>query len=235
MKYAIFSSIGYSTNLLDYCIQKLDHCDLFVNFFGDDQELLDKIYQYSKFVSTIKTTKFPSLKKIYDLCDINQYDYVFVYDDDCIVESGDILSIPLIMKKYNLDIGSPCHSNNGIVSHNVMRFNDGNHIFRYTNFIEMNFPVFSKDALQKYMLAYDGQLCGWGNDWWYLNVLESNIKKNSGIIDSVCVKNPLYHEKNYKSINNFMPRENRRLEWEKLRHNMKLHEWSQKTLDFIYE
>jgi hypothetical protein len=139
------------------------------------------------------------------------------------------------MQKYNLDIGSPSHSNSGIVSHHIMRFNDGNHIFRYTNFIEMNFPVFAKNALKKYMFSYDGELCGWGNDWWYLNILQSNKNKNCGIIDSVCVKNPSHHEKNYKSINDFMPRENRRLQWEKLRHDMQLHEWSQKTIDFVYE
>lgn len=234
---AIFISAGNHSSFLDYCINNLiNHCDLYVNFYGEDLSSLKTIQNYSTFFSVYKTTKFPALKKIYSVSGIDKYENVFVYDDDCVIEYGDILSILDIMNTYKLKVAAPCQNNKAKWSHKIMLKHEGNHIFRYTNFVEMNFPVFSQECLYQYMNIYDGELYGWGNDWWYLNMLDARKNKVCGIIDSICVSNPNYSDKKFASdsIDSFVPRDSRRLQWEKLRHRIKLHEWPGENLEFIY-
>lgn len=242
MKYAIFSSVGDDDKFLNFYHNQLDCCDLFVNFYGSDDRVYSILKKYSKNISRINTTKFPSLKSMYNNSELSTYDYVFVFDDDCIImpsitisEYGNLCDIPILMKKYNLDIASPCHSDDGKISHKIMKYHAGNHIFRYVNFIEMNFPIFSKRGLQKYMSTYDGKLCGWGNDWWYLNTIHSfKEEKNCGIVDSICVKNPNKTEKCFPSIDNFMQENARALEWQETKIKFNLKQWQHRTMEFIY-
>lgn len=234
MKYAIFSSVGDNKTFLNFYYDHLSCCDLFINFHGSNDRIYSIIKKYSKHISRIHTTKFPALKNIYNISNLSMYDYVFVFDDDCIVEYGDLCTIPILMEKYKMDIAAPCQSNSGKISHDITRHHSGNHIFRYTNFVEMNFPVFSQEGLKKYMSVYDGKLCGWGNDWWYLNTMSSFEQKNCGIIDNICVKNPYEHEKNFASIDDIMNRRDRAYQWEETRNRLNLNEWSQKNLEFIW-
>lgn len=235
MKQAIFSSVGNNEKFIDFYHKQLRNCDLFLNFYGSDENIYSMFRAYSKNISRIKTTKFPALKYMYNTSDIDTYDYIFVFDDDCMVEHGNLNMIPPIMKNYNLEIASPCQTTKGKISHNIMKYHFGNHIFRYTNFIEMNFPVFSQQSLKKYMVAYDGKLCGWGNDWWYLNIIDASETKNCGIVDNVCVKNPNKHEKSFSSIDDFMIREDRKLQWKETKTKFTLKEWKHKNIEFVYE
>lgn len=236
MKIAFYTSTGYSSNSIDFYLSNLkDQCDLFFNYYGDDNQYYNNIKQYAVSSTHLKTTKFPALKNLFLNSDIKTYDYILVFDDDMIMEYGDILSIPYIMQQYSIDIASSCHSNFGRFSHHIMLNHTGNHLFRYTNFIEMNFPIFNNYALNKYMINYDGILCGWGNDWWYLNVLDCNNKKNCAIIDSVCIKNPHHEEKQFMTIDKFMDRESRHDQWKLTRHKFDLHQWNMKNIEFIYE
>lgn len=231
MKIAVFSSVGDDQKFFDYFrISLQDKCDLFVNYYGEGY-LLGQLKNYAKYVSVKKTTKFPALHNAYFVSDIKNYDYILVFDDDCIVESGNLLDIIKTMDKHNLKIASPCHSRKGKISHSIMTHRAGNHIFRYTNFIEMNFPIFSKSALHDYMSVYDGSLCGWGNDWWYLSVLNSDKIKNTAILDSVSVINT---HKTHSSIDNYIPREARKAQWRETKHAFGLNEWEHKNLEFIY-
>ena len=233
MKYAIFSSVGNNDKFLPFCLNN-KCCDLFVNFYGSDDKIYSSLKTYSQSVSKIKTTKFPALKYMYENSKLCEYDYVFVLDDDCTIEYGELCNIPVAMQKYNIDIASACHSIKGKISHGIMKHHQGEHIFRYVNFVEMNFPIFSSASLKKYMSIYDGKLCGWGNDWWYLQTINSK-NKNCAIFDNVCVINPYRHQKDSVSIDNFMSREDRCSEWRQTQKDLNLREWGHRNLEFIYE
>lgn len=235
---AIFLSVGDHSYFLDYCINNLiDKVDLFINFYGSDLNQYEHIKKVAKYFSEYKTTKFPALKKIYNISGINEYSNVFVYDDDCIVDSGNLLDLIHLMNKYNIQIISPSHSTKAKYSHPIMLTHSGTHLFRYTNFIEMNFPMFSKDSLKKYMEVYDGNLYGWGNDWWYLNAINARENNVCAIVDKICVINPHNYQKKAPndSIDNFLSRDLRHEQWKQTRNNNKLYEWQHKNLEFIYE
>lgn len=236
MKIALYSSIGNNIkSFLSYFHYNLSNrCDLFLNFYGNNDSIFNELTAHCSYIGRQYTTKFPSLKIAYLNSTISDYDYVLVLDDDFVVEKGDLFHVINVMSQYNLDIASACHSNSGKVSHHIMRHHEGDHIFRYTNFVEMNFPIFSKNGLYKYMQVYDGNLCGWGNDWWYLNVLNCNAQKNCGIIDNVCIKNPYNHEKS-GNIDSFMTRNARHEQWKTLQHQMNLHQWNMKNIEFVHE
>jgi hypothetical protein len=115
-----------------------------------------------------------------------------------------------------------------------MLHHNGKHKFRYVNFVEMNFPVFSRKALEKYMSVYDGELSGWGNDWWYLNILEANNKKCCAITDKIIVVNPTEKNKDKScNIENIVPLQKRIQEWEEIKKKYNLLTWEKKTIEFI--
>ena len=240
MKVCIYTSIGDNIDkFITYYQQfRLLGIDLYLNFYGDSDIAHNTISCYSKWHSRIKTSKFPSLKNCYLNSDISQYDYVYVFDDDFIIKDfnntlGYISNIPHMMSNHNIDVASPSHSTDGRISHDIMKPHPGNYSLRITNFVEMSYVIFSKSALSKYMFHYDGELKGWGNDWWYLNVLECNTLQNCAIFDNICFINPHPNKKPSGQINNLISFSDRKREWECTKQAHKLQEWSVENIKFI--
>jgi hypothetical protein len=240
VKVCIYTSIGDNIDkFIEYYQQlRMIGIDLYLNFYGEDDIKFNTITCYSKWNSRIKTAKFPSLKNCYSNSDISEYDFIYVWDDDFIIKDFlkclDLISnIPKLMIKNNLDILSPSHSPDGRISHKIMKTVSGNHTVRITNFIELGYPIFSKIALKKYMSEYDGQLSGWGNDWWFLNVLESNNKMNCGIYDSISFFNPHHYQKKTGLINDLISQQSRKEQWEKTKKTHNLFEWMPNTFKYI--
>ncbi|KAL1504120.1 hypothetical protein AB1Y20_010530 [Prymnesium parvum] len=82
----------------------------------------------------------------------------------------------------------------------------GEHRVRYVNFIEVTCPLFRNDILLDFLAAYDGQLVGWGIDWWFcqrvLGQLDDRGRAEDKsrrtclvVLDSCVCVNPLEQEK----------------------------------------
>lgn len=247
---AIYISAGNNDTFSEYCIKNFsEDCDIIINYYGNDNKYGDFLFKNCTKFSTIKTTKFISLKKNYNRFNIKKYNCVYVFDDDCIPIKGNLLGLYEIMMKYNLSLVSPSHDPKGKGLIELMHHKQGGHKFRYTNFIEMNFPVFSQEALYNYMKAYDGKLCGWGNDWWFCSVNNCNTQLNCGIYDQIIVKNPYNKDKKYtygllndhtykniekSEIDNFMTKGDRRNQWIHTMKKYNIREWKRQNLKFIY-
>ena len=134
---------------------------------------------------------------------LENYDRFFILDDDIIFDTQDINNMFDISKKYNLDICSPTFKTDGSskISHSITKQQNGN-LLRYTNFLEVNVPLFSKDALHKFMKYYDPILIGWGIDYLYIWALGKDKKKNYALIDSISCINPHDKQKNGKREHN---------------------------------
>lgn len=227
MKNCIFISAGDRERFVTECINDSPiNTDLIVNFYGDDKNKLEKFKRRCTHLTQIKSTKFVALKKIYEDLIENKYQWVAVFDDDAKLISGSINDLISKADKYKLDIVSGSHS--GKISHPIHCQQLDNEI-RYVNFVEMNFPIFRERALSKYIKIYDGELCGWGNDWWYCHVLGTQLNYNAGIVDSVCIENPLTNGE----MDGFMSAKNREEQWEKTMERYSLKQWKQKTLKVV--
>ena len=247
---AIYVSAGNNDTFAKYAIENLSSdCDILVNYYGNNHNDAKFLFKHSKAFSNKNTTKFVSLKINYNKFKINQYDCVYVFDDDCILVQGNLIDLYKVLDHLNLKLISPSHDPNGKGLIKLMHHVPGNHKFRYTNFIEMNFPIFSQEALHNYMKVYDGKLCGWGNDWWFCHTNLSNRQLNCGIYDKVIVRNPFAANKihNYgllsdhtynniekSDIDNYMSKGDRRNQWIKTMIRYDIREWQRKNLKYLY-
>jgi hypothetical protein len=230
MKTCFFTSTGDDLFLVDFIKDKYPHYDMVCNYYGSNNKLFSYLKNICICAENNYLTKFPSIKKMYSK--LSLYDYVIVFDDDAKIVSGSIDSIIELMHRYNVAIASPSHDPKGKITYQNHFPQKGDHLFRYVNFVEMNFPIFSNNALYQYMAVYDGFLVGWGNDLFYSSVLRCDKVYNAAIIDSVVVHNP----KNSNRINKFMKEKDRENQWLKFQKekNLPLSEPKPQTLKYIY-
>lgn len=228
MKSCIFVSAGDRERFASFATQKMrEDFDIFINYYGEDEERMETLRGLSSGFSCIKSTKFISLKESYDRFIRGRYEWVAVFDDDAEFVLGSMNDLVAAGDEFGLEIVSGSHT--GKVSHpRIHRRTEGDHKIRYVNFIEMNFPVFRNKSLAKYMDIYDRSLCGWGNDWWYCGVLETSRKKNAGVVDSVCIENPVGRGE----MNMFMDWHKRQEEWNMFKDRVGFVEWERDTIGF---
>jgi len=229
-KNCLFTSIGDDIFLVNFIKNQYPDYDIICNYYGSNNKTLEFLQKTTKYAEKNYSTKFPTLKKMYSR--IVDYDYVIVFDDDAKLIKGNLDDIIQIMQKYDLAIASPAHDAEGKISYSHNRPQIGQHIFRYVNFIEMNFPIFSDKALYKYIKIYDGVLLDWGNDIFYSHILNCDKIYNAAIIDDVVVHNP----KNSNRANNFMSNEASKNQWfnYKKERGLPLSMPQPKTLEYYY-
>lgn len=233
-----FISAGKESILCNYILNNkekiLNDFDVFIIFYDEDESYFEKLKTISKKAEKNKGTKFSLLKKHYHAFKILDYKYVFVFDDDCKLINGEFVDLYHLIKKYNLSLISPSHDGGGKISHPIMVCKKGNHILRYTNFIEMNFPVFETQSLEKFLQVYNFEVLGFGIDWWYLNILESNKNLNCAIYDGVKVYNPKNTDKSNCKIDQNYSRNFLTDQWIKLQAEKNILTWNHENLKFLY-
>jgi len=138
------------------------------------------------------------------------YERFFIVDDDIIMNTNDINNLFNISKKYNLSICQPAFKEESKISHPITKVVK-NSILRYTNFVEVNTPVFSKEALIKFMKYYDDSLIGWGIDYLYIWANNKDAVDKYAIIDSITCINPYDNikengQRELNKINNYQER-----------------------------
>ncbi len=140
----------------------------------------------AKFTCHIKGYK---LKVIYKYLELNpqfknMYDYFFFPDDDIQMNTTTINALFDAMRLYNLKIAQPAL---------WMSYYSWPHTLynrycklRYTNFVEMMVPCFSRDALQKVLFTFNENETGWGTET-HWPMLINAAQHDIAIIDEVSV------------------------------------------------
>ncbi len=214
----VFTSAGDNTNfdkLWTYNKTEVLNYDIWVVYYGNDN---DKYNQYKKKVNKIwkrKGGKFPNFNYIYNNFkdELMKYDRFYIVDDDIIMNTEQINELFNISKQYNLSICQPAFLPESKISHKIT-LAQPNNILRYTNFVEVNTPVFSKDALIKLMKVYDDSLIGWGIDYLFIWANGLNETNKYAIIDKITCINPHDEVKQGKrELDNIKGSENRAMIW----------------------
>eukprot|EP01112_Ceratiomyxa_fruticulosa_P013652 TRINITY_DN384_c1_g2_i1.p1 TRINITY_DN384_c1_g2~~TRINITY_DN384_c1_g2_i1.p1 ORF type:complete len:430 (-),score=58.77 TRINITY_DN384_c1_g2_i1:47-1336(-) len=122
---------------------------------------------------------------------VRQYEFLWIIDDDVGVEQIDPLDYERIMRKYDLQYSQPANLQGPDlkVSHAITIQVPGNHIGRYTKFVEIGpLIVFTAEAWNcAYTLLQADVSCGWGYDGLWFDYCKF---KNAAIID----RYPLTHQ-----------------------------------------
>jgi len=140
---------------------------------------------------------------------LEQYDYVWVVDDDMFMSTDDINKMFQMMEDYNLDLAQPSISLDGM-NYVQMFAHDSRYTLRYTNYVECCAMLLSKRGLEKVKRTFSETVTGWGWDALVSDMILE--KENVAVLDSV----QAYHGMSMSSINKVLPRELHRVEGKNL-------------------
>ncbi len=200
-KNLVFTSAGDKTNFDNLWVGNNQNYDIMVVYYGNNDNNYQKYSKKVDYILNRKGSKFQNFHYVYenhrDI--IDKYERFFILDDDIIFGVDDINKMFDVSKKYNLDICGPTFKKapECKISHEITVTKNKNQI-RYTNFVEVNVPLFNKKALDKLMKYYDPILIGWGIDFLYIWANGVDKKQNYALIDNITCINPQDESKDGK-------------------------------------
>ena len=211
----VFTSAGDNTNFNTLWVSSEQIYDIVVYYYGDSDENYEKYKAISKLCVRRKGSKFQNFYDFYNTYPdiVALYQRFFILDDDIIMTVRDINSMFCISDKYSLAICQPSFKKGSIISHGVTR-NKPKIILQYTNFVEVNTPLFTRTALDKAMEKYSPDLIGWGIDFLY--IWANGFSETAyAVVHSVQCVNPRVQEKQGKRELYLIPlHATRRVVWE---------------------
>lgn len=199
----VISAVG-KNSLHKMWIKEHGDFDLHLIVYDDSLELFRND---TKYICHIKGYK---LKIIYKYLEAHSqfkemYDYFFFPDDDVLMDTNTINELFSAMRHYNLCIAQPALKMSYYSwSHTLY---DRYSKLRYTNFVEMMVPCFSRNALQKVLFTFNENETGWGTES-HWPILINAKPCDMAIIDEVSVihTRPLQsgQENHFKDLKAYM-------------------------------
>lgn len=178
----VISSIG-SSNLHKEWTEGVCEFDLHLLIYDEslEENTLD-----TPFVSRQKGYKLKNVHKY--LMDnpwiLDKYDYFFIPDDDILMDPERINRLFHLMRQYKLRIAQPSLIHSYFLWGHTLH--DPYCKLRYTNYVEMMVPCFSKEALQKVLFTFNENETGWGTEAHWASLINSS-KTDMGIIDEISI------------------------------------------------
>ncbi len=153
---------------------------------------------------------------------LDDFDYVFVVDDDLAITPDTVGRIVRTAREYSLPVASPSHSPLGRISWPHMasrgsgrRVNEPAAGVALTNFVEMTCPLFEVEALRTfldYLRPFASQLIGWGTDW-IISSACYTAARPFGVLHNVSVTNPWARGPDGREIDQYQPASDRKKAW----------------------
>jgi hypothetical protein len=183
--YLILSPTGRNSFVKEW-VSENPNFDLVLLCYENDPEIARNFTQYTPHVYCSSGEKYHLIKSFIqnNLDFISKYKFIWLPDDDVKILSKDINELFNIANQYDLSLCQP--SMKGYISHSITSPIEGN-ILRYTNFVEILAPLFSKESLLKLYNTFDLNFSSWGYDylWPYLLDYPSN---KIAIIDKIVME-----------------------------------------------
>lgn len=228
----VFTSAGDRNNVASW-VAGLEHrdWDLVVAFYGDDDQKYEELRKISKASFRIKGGKFPNLKTLHSRYPalFTHYEFVWVTDDDLIIDPPDIDRLFKLAARYDFWVSQPAFSHKGQIAHPVTAWDGNGSNARIVSFVEVTCPLFRADKLWDFFEIYDGELVGWGTDWWFCNFFQSMVNFKLAVIDEVVVTNP-FRKGGVREIHKLQSDEMRVAKWKEVARSFHLSEYPEVTL-----
>ena len=200
-KNMVFTSAGDNTRFVEYwCSRDKQNYDIYVLYYVNNDTNFQLYESNVTFIEKSKGSKFQNFHKFWNAHPeiIDKYDRFFILDDDIEITCDGINEMFETSKKYNLKICAPSFTNNSQVTYDITK-NKDNILLSYTNFVEVNTPLFTKNALKLLMNVYDPILIGWGIDYLYIWANDLHNKNSYAIVHKIQCRNPPTDTKKNKS------------------------------------
>jgi len=209
----VFTSAGDNTRFHE--LWPGEHYDIYVIYYGESDENYEKYKLISKFIEKRKGSKFQNFWYFYFKYPeiISKYSRFFILDDDIVISAPDISRMFQISREHSLDICQPSFSDKGVISHSVTKHKPGL-LLQYTNFCEVNTPLFSKEALDSLMKVLDPKLIGWGVDYLFIWANGLDREDAYAVIHMVQCVNPHKNTKGGRELYKIPGARFRRRIWE---------------------
>ena len=159
--------------------------DLLVSYFGDDPTI------YRDGECTRIDSKGPKWPALYELISnqevlVRQYEAIWLPDDDLDCTLDDVNELFGIFAAEHLELAQPSLTLDSYITHMVTLHNSCFRI-RYTSFVEIMAPCFSRRALSTLAPTFNANLSGWGLDFVWPAALSAGPSKTA-VIDDVQVR-----------------------------------------------
>lgn len=192
-KSLVFTSAGDHSAVTQWVAKAARTFDLCVVYYGDRPEA-PELQSRADFFYKRKGSKFQNL---YWMCGehpglIEDYDAVFVLDDDIVIDGSGIEDLFHIRRSLDLWMLQPAFWPSGRISHRITRVRPTRRL-RFTSFVEVACPLVRTDKLLAFFQVYDRRLVGWGVDYWLSLFLDDGSGRRIAIVDEVPCVNP-HHE-----------------------------------------
>jgi len=115
---------------------------------------------------------------------IRSYDYVWLPDDDITCSADTVNRMFATVRRYGMELAQPALDPSSYFSHTITLRHEGFEL-RFTNFVELMVPIFSRGMLERARPTMEDSLSGWGLDllWSQLGQLGQ-----VGILDCAAVR-----------------------------------------------
>ncbi|MFC9432253.1 hypothetical protein [Nocardia sp. NPDC057030] len=159
--------------------------DLVISYFGDDPHRFrtDSVLRLDR-----KGPKWPALHHVLtvDLAEtLAEYDYVWLPDDDLATDTYTINELFEYAAQYRLSLAQPALTEDSFYTHEITLV-DRRFELRYTNFVEIMAPCFSREFLARCLPTFDATQTGWGLDFHWPRFAPDT--SSIAIVDAVTVR-----------------------------------------------
>lgn len=185
-KNCVISAVG-KNSLHKYWLENGENrsFDLHLIVYDDS---FSKFYNDADFLYLKKGYK---LKLVYDYLlnfphYLEHYSYIFIPDDDIMTDARSINRLFHLMEQYSLKIAQPALKESYYTY--PVTLQEHPFILRYTNFVEMMLPCFSREALKEVIYTFNENESGWGTEF-HWPLLIGSKGRDMAIIDAV----PMIH------------------------------------------
>ena len=203
-RHLVVSSVGdHSQHRL--WLQGGESFDLWLVYFGQQKE---RYRGQSQRHWQRAGSKWQNLHWLLQSESVKKYDYVFMPDDDLKLTGTVIDELFEIMKQYDLSLAQPAFSWGSQVTWPITLVRPWMTL-RYTNFVENGAAAFSKRALQICKESFGTSLSGFGLDFVWQNLLQS---EKIAIVDATLCTHP----QRISELDELQPRQQQRNEGLKL-------------------
>lgn len=230
----IFTSAGDNNNVSVWRDTANASCwDLITAFYGDDEAEFAALAGVSTQIARAKGSKFQNLKSLVRTHRpwFENYRYIWVCDDDLIMRPEQIARAFELSQRLGAWVAQPAFDAKGKAPHPITHSQYPHCDARLVSFVEVTCPLFRADKLFDFLDVYDGELIGWGVDWWIAHHFRADENWRFAILDCVEITNPQPQQRRgrQREILKLGSNDERRAQWLAVQEKLQIPEVVQRT------